>query len=56
LLLVLETPDITIKIMAPHGLSETEVEDLKEAFAMFDVDGGGKCCHWGRVCTQWMRI
>ncbi len=28
--------------MAKHGLSAEEVEDLKEAFNMFDVDGGGK--------------
>lgn len=28
--------------MAKHGLSTEEVEDLKEAFNMFDVDGGGK--------------
>ncbi|KAL7449702.1 hypothetical protein ACHAWC_001738 [Mediolabrus comicus] len=27
--------------MAKHGLSAEEVEDLKEAFNMFDVDGGG---------------
>lgn len=27
--------------MAEHGLSEDEVADLKEAFNMFDVDGGG---------------
>ncbi len=25
-----------------HGLSKDEVEDLKEAFNMFDVDGGGE--------------
>lgn len=25
-----------------HGLSQDEVEDLKEAFNMFDVDGGGE--------------
>jgi len=32
--------------MAPptaHGLSEDEVADLKEAFSMFDTDGGGTC-------------
>ena len=28
--------------MAEHGLSEDEVADLKEAFSMYDVDGGGK--------------
>jgi len=28
--------------MVKHGLSAEEVEDLKEAFNMFDVDGGGK--------------
>jgi len=28
--------------MGKHGLSDEEVEDLKEAFNMFDVDGGGK--------------
>ena len=27
--------------MAEHGLSEDEVADLKEAFSMYDVDGGG---------------
>jgi Ca2+-binding EF-hand superfamily protein len=26
---------------AAHGLSEDEVADLKEAFSMFDTDGGG---------------
>jgi len=25
-----------------HGLSKDEIDDLKEAFNMFDVDGGGK--------------
>jgi hypothetical protein len=25
-----------------HGLSQDEIDDLKEAFNMFDVDGGGK--------------
>mmetsp|Transcript_12702 Transcript_12702/g.21549 ORF Transcript_12702/g.21549 Transcript_12702/m.21549 type:complete len:102 (-) Transcript_12702:214-519(-) len=24
-----------------HGLSQDEIDDLKEAFNMFDVDGGG---------------
>ena len=28
---------------AAHGLSEDEVADLKEAFSMFDTDGGGTC-------------
>lgn len=28
--------------MGKHGLSNEEVEDLKEAFSMFDTDGGGK--------------
>jgi len=28
--------------MGQHGLSEDEVADLKEAFSMFDTDGGGK--------------
>ena len=27
--------------MGPHGLSEDEVADLKEAFSMVDTDGGG---------------
>jgi hypothetical protein len=38
-------------IMAKHGLSAEEVEDLKEAFNMFDVDGGGK---WLTACP-WIR-
>lgn len=29
-------------IIMSHGLSKDEVEDLKEAFNMFDVDGGGE--------------
>jgi len=27
--------------MAEHGLSDDEVADLREAFSMYDVDGGG---------------
>jgi len=27
--------------MAEHGLSDDEVADLREAFGMYDVDGGG---------------
>eukprot|EP00986_Skeletonema_menzelii_P012654 scaffold7070_cov108-Skeletonema_menzelii.AAC.3 len=38
--------DFTLLFDAPptmsHGLSKDEVEDLKEAFNMFDVDGGGE--------------
>lgn len=28
---------------AAHGLTEEQVADLKEAFAMFDINGDGRC-------------
>lgn len=33
--------------MADRDLTEDEVADLKEAFAMFDINGDGAC----RICT-----
>lgn len=33
--------------MADRELTEDEVADLKEAFAMFDINGDGAC----RICT-----
>ena len=29
--------------MADRDLTEEEVADLKEAFAMFDINGDGRC-------------
>lgn len=31
------------QLESTHGLSEDEVADLKEAFSVFDTDGGGTC-------------
>jgi hypothetical protein len=39
--------------MAEHGLSDDEVADLREAFGMYDVDGGGMLQqHVGRCLIE----
>lgn len=34
---------ILLTTMAERDLTEDEVADLKEAFAMFDINGDGRC-------------